>query len=341
MCDSVPKPNAGSVVKEFLTASSVQISRFKSYHKNPPSSRRALLRLPGKEITVPIPATNKDMKERLEIRIRNKEYMLGELVVPRTYKKMVLAEDGKSLKEECFTVSGRKIPLIDIRRRLMEKHEKLGIVRKTSDMDYEKMTAATLCQRLKELNEYKAGETEQEMRDQLIKTERTRHLSIWHDHSKVMNRGHMVFMVNALYDEALYYTDEEMKAMGHEEVDVQHLVEQLHIYIMGRSSDSETEQLCYVETRLECLAMMGVPVRTSEGTAITDNIRLFIADHPAQEFECGEIKGGNDGCSGCKARSARYSDMTYCFRSDQLSLADRQVIVNAGIHGRNNRNGGK
>ena len=132
-----------------------------------------------------------------------------------------------------------------------------------------------------------------------------------------------------------------MADMGHGKLDVQHLVEQPHIYIIGRSSDSEVDQLSYVETRIECLSSMNVSVKTIDGTAITDRIRLFIADHPAHDFECGEVKGGNDSCTGCNARAPKYDDITYCFRKQHLSLADRQAIINAGIHGRRNRNGGK
>ena len=64
------------------------------------------------------------------------------------------------------------------------------------------MTAHELKDRLTKLHEFIDGESEQEMRERLRKIERTRNLSIWHDHSKVMNTGHMVFMVNVLYDEA-------------------------------------------------------------------------------------------------------------------------------------------
>ena len=116
--------------------SEVELSQFKSYHRNPPSVRCSLLRGCGGQLSVPVPATNKKVKGKLEVRIRNNEYLLGELVVPRKYKKVVLGTDG-TLKEECFTVSGRKIPLVDIRRRIMEKHEKLAIVRKTIDEKYQ------------------------------------------------------------------------------------------------------------------------------------------------------------------------------------------------------------
>lgn len=70
-----------------------------------------------------------------------------------------------------------------------------------------------------------------------------------------------------------------MEEMGLRDVDVQYL-EKPHTYII----DSEAEQLAYVEARLECLRMMNFPVKTLEGIAITDHIRLFV-DHHAQEFE--------------------------------------------------------
>ena len=44
--------------------------------------------------------------------IESGEYVLGETIVPQTYKKVVLAEDD-TIKTEFFTVSGRKIPLSD------------------------------------------------------------------------------------------------------------------------------------------------------------------------------------------------------------------------------------
>ena len=41
---------------------------------------------------------------------------VGEFVVPKQYKKLILNSDG-TVKEVFFTVSGRKIPLTEIRKR--------------------------------------------------------------------------------------------------------------------------------------------------------------------------------------------------------------------------------
>ena len=72
-------------------------------------------------------------------KIESGEYILGEMIVPQTYKKVVLTEDG-TIKTELFTVSGRKIPLSDIRGRTPKQHEKIGLMRVRTDEDYAAMT---------------------------------------------------------------------------------------------------------------------------------------------------------------------------------------------------------
>jgi len=55
---------------------------------------------------------------------QEKNYTIGELVVPKKYKKLVLNIDG-NLKEVQFTVSGRKIPLSEIRKGELNRCENL------------------------------------------------------------------------------------------------------------------------------------------------------------------------------------------------------------------------
>ena len=73
---------------------------------------------------------------------------------------------------------------------------------------------------------------------------------------------------------------------------------------------------------------------------MNDVMQLFHGDGPEQQFESGEQRGGNAGCSACSGDSRRYRDLTYSFRRPQLSLDDRQHIVLAGPAGRAKRNGG-
>ena len=182
--------------------------------------------------------------------------------------------------------------------------------------------------------------TPRQMKELLMKYERTRHFMIWADNSTIMNHGHIMYLVQCLYDPAFFFTPEEMKARGHENVDVPCIIERPHLYILGRCGSKEIEQLAYVDTRQECLDHLLHHVETSKGVKGNDVVRFFHGDGPEQQFESGEQRGGNAGSSACSRDARRYHDLTYSFCCPLLSLADREFILLAGPAGRSKRNGG-
>jgi hypothetical protein len=121
-------------------------------------------------------------------------------------------------------------------------------MRHTSDEDFQNMPLESVITSLKEINEYHDGGNEDEMRARLKKSERTRHIKMWHDLSTVANHSHLVFMVSCLYDPAIYYTNEEYLKMTNIKEDVQARVESPEVYIVARSGSSDAEQLAYVDT---------------------------------------------------------------------------------------------
>ena len=177
------------------------------------------------------------------------ECRLGEIVAPNSYQKLTLDSNG-TLKKECFTVSGRKIPLLEIRKNLLAEHEEMGLVRDHSEAHYEVMTYEELEIRLKEIGEFKeqpdGGTTREELVISLKHWERTRHLMIWSDPSSVMNHGHILLTVNSVYDPAFYCTSKELGGK-----DVQEMLEKPQIYLMARCRDTIDDQLLYNDTRLE------------------------------------------------------------------------------------------
>ena len=70
--------------------------------------------------------------------------------MPKRYKKIVMNSDG-TLKEVEFTVSGRKIPLAEIRKRELDRFEKLGIVRGYTNEEYGQMSDDQITEQLKVL----------------------------------------------------------------------------------------------------------------------------------------------------------------------------------------------
>ena len=167
-------------------------------------------------------------------------YDIGEEVVPRQYKKIAISSEG-DIKEEQFTVCGRKIPLGDIRNKLLKKHQDLGLIRASTEQSYEQLQPEQLQKQLMDVGEFVFGMSVQEMRDRIKQLHRQRHLLLWHDASTLLNHGYMLFTITAIYDPAFYYTPSEMEHMGRGCVNVPDLVEKPEIYILGRSKADEGE----------------------------------------------------------------------------------------------------
>ena len=146
----------------------------------------------------------------------------------------------------------------------------------------------------------------------------------------VANHGHLILMVACLYDPALFYTNEEYERETKRKVDVQTIIESHEVYIVPRSSSSDLEQLSYVETRLECLEEISLPLATEEGEEIVDVMRFFLGDNPAQQYECGQQKGGNFYWSVCGVHANRVYELDYSFRCTHISLSERQKLILEG-----------
>lgn len=71
-----------------------------------------------------------------QVNLEAVEYTIGELVVPKQHKKLILNSDG-TLKEVLSTVSGRKIPLAENTNRDLERCDQLGIVKGHTDQEYD------------------------------------------------------------------------------------------------------------------------------------------------------------------------------------------------------------
>lgn len=67
-------------------------------------------------------------------------------------------------------------------------------------------------------------------------------------------------MVAAIYDEAFYYTRQEMADKGYS-LDVPSIVEQPQIHILLKCGSSELEQVATSEYRIPCLKEMGHPLQ--------------------------------------------------------------------------------
>lgn len=75
--------------------------------------------------SIPQPPTMKHIHKEIVERIKKGIYLLGDLVEPKTYTKLVL-NDGV-IERKIFTIEARHIPLEEIRSRIYKEHVELGL----------------------------------------------------------------------------------------------------------------------------------------------------------------------------------------------------------------------
>ncbi len=220
--------------------------------------------------------------------------------------------------------------LTDIRQKLLLQHDEMGLIKGCMFDKVHEMTKQQLQQELLRVNEtFQPAATIDELRTQLTHIRSHRHLKVWHDHSTISSHGHLLVTVACIYDSAFYFTQEEMRKKGLD-IDVQTVVEKPEVYILGRSNSSLADQARYNEVRRNDLCSLVTTLKTKEGMEVTDVMRFFHGDAPTRQYETGSKIGGDYPCNGCGAFCTRFNDLTYCFRSKKLSLAERQEFVTQG-----------
>ena len=199
-------------------------------------------------------------------------------------------------------------------------------MRVNGDKDVDSMSVEEVVERLTMLNEKKDGENGEEMKERLKVMERTRHLMVWHDLSTVANHSHLVFMVTCLHDQATFYTGSEYEVITGRKVNIQSLVEAPSLYLVARSSSRDQDQLCYVETRLECLQELSKPISTASGTPVADRMRFFHGDSPSRQYEAGQQRGGGGFyCALSGANAQRVYELDCVFRGSAAVNTSRPV----------------
>ena len=89
--------------------------------------------------------------------------------------------------------------------------------------------------------------TAQEMREKIAKSERTRHIAMWHDHSTILGRGYVLVTIKLLYDHAVFKSDD---TINQSQKDLQAYIEEPEIHIIALSSSSVDDQTTLIDARL-------------------------------------------------------------------------------------------
>ena len=93
---------------------------------------------------------NESIKKRLKGKIKHASYLIGSLIVPQSFERLIL-RDNKNIVDEAV-VHGRKTLIIEIRKKLFKEHN--PYMRLRSDKDFQKLTREELTNELHDLGEY-------------------------------------------------------------------------------------------------------------------------------------------------------------------------------------------
>ena len=127
---------------------------------------------------------------------------------------------NKKLKTEDFEVSGRTMPLTFIAKKCWQVTKSLWNYRPTKS--FKTWLEKKVISALDEFNEFctsKEKSTEK-LLNELKVFERSRHLMVYHDSSTIADHTHFLVMVSAMYDQAVYHTNEEYQNLYNVNIDV-------------------------------------------------------------------------------------------------------------------------
>ena len=223
----------------------------------------------GTRITMPVPPSSKKLKQQEMELVHSGVISIGEPCAP-----VAVSRYRKGVEVQTIA-TGRKFPLLEIRKKFLQKHETL--MRLHTNDDIHKMNRNEVCEILSKCNSYNpanyAQATTEELKQKLMQVERTRTLWMWHDHSTVLSFGLVLVLVGVTYDPLTSYTDSEVPQNSQiGRMSLQEIVEQGDVHIFAHCSSTSSDQAGLIPERVACLESLSSPIVTSKGIPINDRL---------------------------------------------------------------------
>ena len=165
------------------------------------------------------------------------------------------------------------------------------------------------------------------LRNKLIKSHRTRYLSLWSDHSDLQAHGYMLYEVNCLYNREFFLTNAEYEQKFGKFMDIVSFVQKPSIYMLAQLGDTIDEQKILNEIRIKDLKALSTAIED-----ITDVLRFQKGDHPQLQVEFGVSVGGNNCCVSCEANVANFEDIASTVRQKIRTVENSQNICLQGVY---------
>ena len=316
--------NGGQVVKEFAILSNINTTILDK-QESKSRSRSTKKKIPGYQISIPTFPPVKVVKAAWTDMVESGELLLGVTCTPYTITRYV-TEQGK-VKPQNIKVEGRKIPLKELRAKLLSRQEKYMHLYTDAKIDTTKVDELKEAVQIHNLTH---PDTDIEQLKKVLRTtQQTRYLTFWHDHATMLGRGYIMMTVHTIFDPAVFNSTRE-----DDKDTVQTLVEEPYMYMFGLNSSSIEDQATLIVDRVDCLEEMDEPLIASNGVPVTDIIRFFVGDHTAKQFERGTQCGGVYKCGSCGCKSSLIDDQAHALQCSTRSLTELQALAIGGVLGK-------
>ena len=323
----IPGNNAGQVVKEFTAKHGINTSHIAT-PKRRPTLRPRKRKLPGCGVAIPSNPSIGAIESEIGSMISSGRFTLGDECAPYTITKYKMVNGVMTPHE--LQIQGRKVPLIELRQKLLSKQ--LKYMRLTPQSTIDTMTMPELTNML---NMKHDGKSVEQLRELLSKAQKSRSLCMWHDHATMLKMGFVMVTVHVLYDPIVFYTDEEYEQLNPGvKVNIQAEVEQPEIHLLAFGSSSAEDQAALIGDRVTCLRELSKPVKTEAGIEVTDTLRFFTGDHPATQFEQGTKQGGTYKCGVCGCQEHLFDDQAHTLQHKWRTPQQLQTLAISGRFGK-------
>ena len=156
---------------------------------------------------LPTPQSILDEKRQL---IALGELTIGEPCSPYVITKHVVTNEG-DVVNKTVELHGRKIPLLELRQRLLTQQEKF--MRLMTDNDIQKLSREQIIDEMERIHHTPDLDKPLEaLQLDLAGLQRTRTIAMWHDHSTVLRQGYILFAIWIIYDPAIFFNEDEINS---------------------------------------------------------------------------------------------------------------------------------
>ena len=325
---NIPGKNRGQVLKEFARKNGLDTYALDGLAENR-RTRAKKLKMPGNEISMPCTSTTQMVKEKWAADIEDGTYSIGIDCAPKEMT-VVTCRDGEVV-EQPVTIYSRKVPMNEIRQRLLKNQEKY--MRLQTDEQVDALSKDEAIKFLKQNQEHQFADMEiTELRAKVKALQRNRHLVMWHDHGTILGQGYIFITVKVIYDTSVFFRKDEYSLNS--TLNLQGTIEKPEVHVIGIASSSHEDQAALIPERVSCLRTLNSPIMTTAGIPINDTVRFFAGDGPARNFERGVQQGGTIRCGACGIQTSMTSDIAHALTLKWRTLQEQQDIIIAGKFGK-------